>query len=117
MRGVKLGGKRHVKQDYYNLADERRLYWRGTKKPKTSRDKTSWACRVCEHSWESSYAGVKSNKLGCPRCGKACAGRFPKHTVWDYIKLGKEKGAVTINGLRMLELQAERSWEIWNTKN
>ena len=33
----------------------------------------------------------------------------------DYLKKGKEKGANIANGLKMLELQAEKSWEIWNT--
>ncbi|TDQ23770.1 shikimate dehydrogenase family protein [Tenacibaculum caenipelagi] len=31
-----------------------------------------------------------------------------------FLKKGKEKGAVTKNGLEMLELQAEKAWEIWN---
>ncbi|MCY7409565.1 MAG: shikimate dehydrogenase [Chitinophagales bacterium] len=31
-----------------------------------------------------------------------------------FLKNGKEKGAIVKNGLEMLELQAERSWEIWN---
>lgn len=30
-----------------------------------------------------------------------------------FLKLGLEKGARTSNGLRMLELQAEASWNIW----
>jgi len=33
-----------------------------------------------------------------------------------FLKLGKTKGAVTINGLNMLKLQAEKGWEIWNLK-
>lgn len=33
----------------------------------------------------------------------------------QFMKLGREQGAATINGLRMLELQAEKSWEIWNS--
>ena len=37
----------------------------------------------------------------------------PKETL--FLKLGKEKGASTINGLSMLELQAEKAWEIWNS--
>lgn len=46
-----------------------------------------------------------------------------QHLVYDLIynpaetrlmKLASEKGATTVNGLRMLELQAERAWEIWN---
>lgn len=32
-----------------------------------------------------------------------------------FLKKGMEQGAQTINGLKMLYLQAERSWEIWNS--
>jgi shikimate dehydrogenase len=39
----------------------------------------------------------------------------PEETI--FLKKGKEKGAQTINGLRMLHLQAERSWEIWNSED
>jgi Shikimate 5-dehydrogenase len=48
----------------------------------------------------------------------------PKHVLFDlvynpeetlFLKKGKEKGAKTINGLMMLHMQAERSWEIWNS--
>ena len=47
-----------------------------------------------------------------------------KHLMYDliynpslslFLKKGKEKGSMTINGLRMLELQAEKAWEIWNS--
>lgn len=31
-----------------------------------------------------------------------------------FLKLGKLQNALTINGLKMLELQAEKAWEIWN---
>ena len=31
-----------------------------------------------------------------------------------FLKKGKEKGAVTVNGLLMLEQQANKAWEIWN---
>ncbi|HEA30002.1 hypothetical protein LCGC14_1957960 [marine sediment metagenome] len=31
-----------------------------------------------------------------------------------FLKKGKEQGATTINGLSMLELQAEAAWKIWN---
>ena len=30
-----------------------------------------------------------------------------------FMQLGHERGAATHNGLRMLELQAEKAWEIW----
>lgn len=38
----------------------------------------------------------------------------PEQTL--FLKQAKEKGAVTINGLSMLHLQAQKSWEIWNGK-
>lgn len=46
-----------------------------------------------------------------------------KHFLYDvvynpaetlFMKKGKEQGAKTHNGLKMLHLQAERNWEIWN---
>lgn len=48
----------------------------------------------------------------------------PKHLLYDlvynppeteFLKRGKEKGASIKNGLEMLHLQAEKSWEIWNS--
>ncbi|HET8803112.1 MAG TPA: shikimate dehydrogenase, partial [Aequorivita sp.] len=33
----------------------------------------------------------------------------------QFLKQGKIKGAKTINGLKMLELQADKAWEIWNS--
>jgi len=47
-----------------------------------------------------------------------------KHLLYDliynpsrttFLKKGLEKSAKVCNGLRMLELQAEKSWEIWNS--
>jgi shikimate dehydrogenase len=47
-----------------------------------------------------------------------------KHVLFDlvynpeltlFLQKGKEKGAATMNGLRMLHMQAERSWAIWNS--
>jgi shikimate dehydrogenase len=46
-----------------------------------------------------------------------------KHLLYDliynpaetkFLQLGRERGVTTINGQKMLELQAEKSWEIWN---
>ncbi len=34
--------------------------------------------------------------------------------ITKFISLGMQKGATTINGLKMLLLQAEKSWSIWN---
>ena len=36
----------------------------------------------------------------------------PSETL--FLKQGKQHGAKTCNGLKMLELQAEKAWEIWN---
>lgn len=33
-----------------------------------------------------------------------------------FLKLGKQQQATTINGLKMLEYQAEKSWSIWNLR-
>ena len=33
-----------------------------------------------------------------------------------FLKQAKEQGSVTVNGLSMLQLQAEKNWEIWNSK-
>ncbi|NOU59202.1 shikimate dehydrogenase family protein [Marinifilum caeruleilacunae] len=48
-----------------------------------------------------------------------------KHFLYDlvynpaetlFMKKGAEQGAKTHNGLKMLHLQAEKNWEIWNAK-
>jgi len=47
----------------------------------------------------------------------------PKHLLYDlvynpaettFLKEGKQRGAIVLNGLQMLQLQAEKAWEIWN---
>lgn len=47
----------------------------------------------------------------------------PDHILFDlvynppetiFLRKGKERGTTIINGLQMLHMQAERSWEIWN---
>ncbi len=38
----------------------------------------------------------------------------PEETL--FMKYGRERGAAVKNGLEMLHIQAERSWEIWNQK-
>lgn len=37
----------------------------------------------------------------------------PEETL--FLKKGKEKGAQITNGLKMLHLQAQKAWEIWNS--
>ncbi|MBC9798209.1 shikimate dehydrogenase family protein [Sinomicrobium weinanense] len=48
----------------------------------------------------------------------------PKHLLYDliynpaetlFLKEGKQRGATISNGLKMLQLQAEKAWEIWNS--
>jgi shikimate dehydrogenase len=36
----------------------------------------------------------------------------PEETI--FLKKGKEKGTMILNGLSMLHLQAEKAWEVWN---
>jgi shikimate dehydrogenase len=38
----------------------------------------------------------------------------PEETL--FLKEGKSRGAQTKNGLEMLYLQAEQSWEIWQSR-
>ena len=49
----------------------------------------------------------------------------PEHVLFDmiynpdetvFLKNGRKRGATTINGLKMLERQAEESWRIWNNE-
>ncbi len=35
--------------------------------------------------------------------------------VTVFLSRGKENGAITVNGLEMLKLQAEKAWEIWTS--
>lgn len=37
----------------------------------------------------------------------------PEETL--FLQKGKQQGAVTINGLNMLKLQADKAWEIWHS--
>lgn len=53
------------------------------------------------------YQGIKKNHLLYDLIYN------PNET--QFLKLGKQAGAKTLNGLEMLELQAEKSWEVWNS--
>jgi len=33
----------------------------------------------------------------------------------EFLKRGKTQGAAIKNGMEMLHMQAEKSWEIWNS--
>ena len=50
----------------------------------------------------------------------------PNHLLYDlvynpvetaFLKERKKRGALTINGEQMLQLQAEKAWEIWGGRN
>ncbi len=70
---------------------------------------------------------INSSPVGTyPRTDQAPVLRYDKLTAWHllydlvynpaetrFMQLGRKQGAATHNGLRMLELQAEKAWEIW----
>ncbi len=67
--------------------------------------------------------GMFPNEAQCPDIPYGAIGEG--HLLYDliynpqetiFLKKGKENGAETVNGLSMLRIQAEKSWEIW-TKN
>jgi len=71
----------------------------------------------------TSPIGTYPNIEGCPSIPFELV--TPKHLLFDlvynpevteFLKLGKQKGAMIKNGREMLELQALASWEIWNRK-
>lgn len=69
----------------------------------------------------TSPIGMSPNTEDCPRLPYDAI--TPEHILYDliynpeqtlFLRKGSEKKASLINGLPMLYLQAERSWEIWN---
>jgi len=65
--------------------------------------------------------GTFPNVSECPDI--PYGGLTKKHILYDliynpeqtkFLSYGNMKGATTINGLEMLRLQAEKSWQIWN---
>ena len=66
--------------------------------------------------------GTSPNTALCPNIPYASL--TGKHLLYDliynpaettFLRRGKEQGASIKNGLEMLELQAEKSWDIWNS--
>lgn len=66
--------------------------------------------------------GMSPNITSCPEIPYEFI--TGKHLLYDlvynpaeteFLKRGKEKGAVVKNGEEMLHLQAEKAWEIWNS--
>lgn len=65
--------------------------------------------------------GMFPNISGKPEINYNCLTK--SHILYDlvynpemtsFLKEGEERGCTVISGLKMLHLQAERSWEIWN---
>lgn len=99
--------------------------------------------RLPSHADEISYADLSEKVIQEYRLLINCTplGMFPNiqnspnipfqgiagnHLVYDLIynpeetlllKEARKRGAITLNGLSMLKLQAEASWEIWNKKD
>lgn len=72
----------------------------------------------------SSPVGMHPNSDVCPSLNYDCINE--SHILFDliynplktlFLKKGEENGAVIINGLRMLELQADKAWGIWNSED
>ena len=70
----------------------------------------------------STPIGTHPNITECPNI--PYDGITNRHFLFDliynpsetkFLKLGKDRGAKTCNGLKMLEYQAEKAWEIWNS--
>lgn len=70
----------------------------------------------------STPLGMSPNVDTCPSIPYEAL--TPNHILFDlvynplettFMKLGLAKGAKVKNGLEMLELQAEKAWEIWNS--
>jgi len=68
-----------------------------------------------------SPVGTHPNINSCPKI--PYDGITDQHLLYDliynpeetkFLKLGKTQGAQICNGLKMLELQAEKAWRIWN---
>ncbi|MEO0527184.1 MAG: shikimate dehydrogenase, partial [Bacteroidota bacterium] len=66
--------------------------------------------------------GTYPNITGKPKIPYEFIG--PEHLLFDliynpektaFLKEGEARGAVICNGLKMLEWQAEKAWEIWNS--
>ncbi len=77
---------------------------------------------ACKFIINTTPVGMFPNVNECPNIPYECLGS--QHLVYDliynpeetlFLKKAKEQGAITINGLSMLQLQAEKSWEIWNS--
>ncbi len=68
--------------------------------------------------------GTFPNMNECPRLPYEYF--TPQHLAYDliynpeqtlFLKKAKEKGSIIVNGLSMLQLQAEKSWEIWQSNS
>ena len=72
----------------------------------------------------SSPLGMYPNTGACPAIPYEHIG--VSHILYDliynplktlFLQYGEQQGATIINGLRMLQLQADKAWEIWNSQH
>ncbi|MDQ3101224.1 MAG: shikimate dehydrogenase, partial [Bacteroidota bacterium] len=77
--------------------------------------------KVCPLIINTTPLGMAPEIDSCPDLPYDAIG--PKHTLIDlvynpeetlFLRKGRDRGARTMNGLCMLEAQAEASWQIWN---
>lgn len=79
------GVTKKEEKDYIQAAVERGFVWVGPKVSSTH-EKTGWKCH-CGHIWNATYANIKHNQNGCPKC----AGCIAK-VASDYNELAKARG-------------------------
>lgn len=48
--------------------------------------KTEWQCKICSHTWKSTFSCIQGSRRGCPRCAGRC------QSVQTMIDLAKAKG-------------------------
>jgi len=84
-------------------------------------DLDHWIINDCQIIINTTPVGMYPDSENCPAIPyKALT---DSHLLYDliynpelsrFLRKGREAGATIVNGMKMLEFQAERSWEIWN---
>jgi shikimate dehydrogenase len=89
----------------------------------TYADLTEEVIRNCDIIVNATPIGMFPNVCDAPELPYSALSA--KHTLFDcvynpriteFLRLGAEQGAHTIDGLTMFTTQAEASWEIWNNR-
>lgn len=85
-----LPRRRLTEHDYRRVCVYRDVVWIGETPPKTSRIKTKWRCKVCNHIFHATYNSVQQGS-GCPRCGIKARSDKRRLTKEDYRKVGESR--------------------------